>query len=506
MPPSLFRQETQVEATDVFNDTVAAGATMESGAVNLEDDLNNLRSQLLRYTGETNWYDDISGRTVKLLGTDLADIEGKPLLFRAQLLTDIAVPATQNYVVLTVASSEAPSQVAAVGAASTEGAIVAFHSGTFGTHSLDEVTGQNAIQPKNLLIIRDAASGNPIPSGGKDIFGLLQSESNTNGHTFDDATNQVQISFVRQNANADDLEACPVADIDGESINYSYVQRVFLDNIPEYAFLSGGWVDQSAAVDVTLDNAIDNQSGPATQQQNIQWRIDDANTLDFQDSTGGTNLLRIAPNVAGDEIEVNVDILDINVTQDVDINDGILVDTGGTQISIGSTAGTIASAGGLSLESGGASDLTIDSANEILLDDVNKGGSTYAGSFKLSETATEWSNFETEFGEVSLLNALVQANQPDTTRVRTYGTATTTINAGVNVTGGGGSPNLDTQLTDYSGMTFITDVDIYINGQLQVNAAAATEDVYPGAVPANGDFYSTRKIKTGDKIIMITWG
>jgi hypothetical protein len=503
---SLLRQETQLHPSVTFDDTVAAGATMESGVSNIEDDLNAIRSQLLRFFGETNWYDDISGRTVALLGTDLTDLEGKRFLFRTQVLTDISVTAAQNWEVLSVAGSETPSQTAAVGAVTTLGAVVAAHGGTFDTHTLSEVAGANAIQPKNLVVVRDADTGEAILSGGKVIWGLLQSESAVDGHTFDDATNQVQISFVIENGTADDLIACPVVDIAGKDINYSYVTRIDLDNIPEQAFLAGVFVDQSAAVDVTLNNAIDNQVGAATQDQDIDVRITDTFSWAFQDSTGGADILRVDALVAGDEVELNVANFDVNNTNSADFLGGALFDTGGTQIGVGDTAGQIDSAGALKLLTQAAGNLTLEAAGEIIFDDSNKPG-TYATDLKLSEIASDWSDYETAFGEVSLLNAIVQASAPDTTRVRLFATVQNGPHApGTNITGAGATPELDTQLTDYSAMTFNTDVDIYINGQLQVNAAGATEDVYPGDTPANGDFKTTKRLFNGDKIIMITWG
>ena len=60
-------------------------------------------------------------------------------------------------------------------------------------------------------------------------------------------------------------------------------------------------------------------------------------------------------------------------------------------------------------------------------------------------------------------------------------------------------------------MTFVTDVDVYFNGMLLWPAAGATEDVYPGDTPANGDLKFTFTVKDGggvnpDVITMITWG
>lgn len=505
MAASLIRQETQIRKSDTFSAAVAAGATMESGAVNIEDDLNSLRSQIKRYSGETNWYDDITGRTIAGLGTDLTDLEAKRFLFRVQVLTDVSVTAAQNWEVLSVVGSETPTETAAVGAVTTLGSLVAFHSGTFGTHTLDEIAGANAIQPKNLVVVRDATTGDPIQSGGKTVWGLIQSEIVTDGHTFNDTTQQVQISFVIENATADDLIACPVVDIAGKSINYSYVTRINLDAIPEQAFLTGVFVDQSAAVDVTLDNAIDNQSGPATQLQDIDVRITDTFGWAFQDSTGAVDIMKVLAAAGGDVVSFNVADFDVNNSNSANFLNGLIADSGGTALNLGVTAGQLDSAGALTLASGAAGDLTINSAGEIVFDDVNKPG-TFGTPLKLSEIAGDWSAYETAFGEVSLLNAIVQANAVNTTRVRTFATVTVAAAVADNITGAAGSPNLDTQLTDYSAMTFVTDVDIYINGSLMVNAAGATEDAYPGTAPATGDFKLTRKLKVGDKVIMITWG
>lgn len=55
--------------------------------------------------------------------------------------------------------------------------------------------------------------------------------------------------------------------------------------------------------------------------------------------------------------------------------------------------------------------LIFDSINEITFDDVNRNASTYGIDLKLSDASTEWDDFEAEFGEVSLINAVVQSNQ-----------------------------------------------------------------------------------------------
>lgn len=514
MGRTFIQQDTQIYSSFTYDDTGAAGSTLESGAATLQDDLNSVRAQLKRILGTANWYSALSNRSLATVDTDLADIEAKKLLFRAQVLTDVTVPASQNWVVLSVAGSETPSETAAVGAVTTNGAVVAAHAGTFGTtHSVTEVAGATAISPKNMCLVRDAVTGQPIQSdNGKDVYALLHSESASDGHTFDDATSQVQLSFVRENTAGNDLEACPVADIENKVVNYSYVRRINLDAIPESAFLAGAFIDQTASVDVTLNNAIDNQSGAATQAQNIRWQIADAVSLDFEDSAGTKDLFKIAPNVAGDAISFNTDDWTLTNANTATMTNGLAVDTSGTQINLGATAGQIDSAGALTVLSGGSADLALRAAGEMYLDDGNQAGSTWAqtAGIKLTDTTQEWDDFEAAFGEVSLLKAIYMANSA-AARVKGVAVVTeATIAANTNVTGAGGTPNIDAQLPAYVSGDFVTGVDVYLNGMLLRNGAdnTANHDVYPGTTPANGDLMFEFILKGGlapDVITMVVY-
>jgi hypothetical protein len=521
MSRTFVRQDTQIRNSDLYDDTVAAGSTLESAPTNIEEDLNALRSQMKRAIwddGAGNWYDDIptinaKKRAIRDLNFDLDDIEEKRFLFRAQVMTDVTVANGQNYQVLSAAGSETPTVAAAVNGGTAQGAVVATLAGDVGSHALTEVAGPDAISPKNLVLIRDAVTGDPISSSNREIYGLLQAESGTaDGEAFNDTTKQVQISFVRINATGDDLEAVPVIDIQDKVINYAYVRRVSLDNIPEYAFLTGVFLDQvPTSTSVTLDNAIDNQVGPATQtDRNIDWRITDTFTLKFQDSGGARDLLAILPNAAGDEIEINTDDLDINNVNRADFLNGARFDSGGTGIDVGDVAGVISSTAGLSLVSNGANDLNLTAGQEITFVDTNKGGSTFAGALKLSDTATEWSNYETLYGEVSLLNAIYQAGFKEN-RHKTVAVVTSNTAANADVGGVGGGTNLDAQLGNYSGVAFLTDVDIFLNGVLLRNGAdaSANHDVYPGTSPANGQLRFEFAVKAGgnpDVITMIIYG
>lgn len=521
MPRTFIRPSTQIRNSKVYSDALTPGLTLQSSAVSIEDDLNAIRSQIKRWMyadGAGNWYDDaptVGGvkKGIASLATDLNTAQTKTFLFRTQVLTDVVVTSGQNFEILSVATSEAPTQTAAVGAVSTEGAVVAAAT-TFGAHNLDVVAGPSALRPSNLCIVRDAATGQPIQSGGKDVWALIQSESSVDGHTFDDATNRVQLSFVRENATGTALEAVPAADIGGKTINYSYARRAQFQNLPESAFLLGVFLDQTASTDVTLSNAIANQVGAASQGQNIAWQVQDTFTLDFQDSTGARNFLHIAPAAAGDVMSIDVDSLTVTTTSSSTFTQGATFDSAGTPIDIGVTAGQISASAPLTLASLGAtSDLFLKAGLELYLDDFNQSGSSWVqtNGIKLSETSTEWDTFKTNFGEVSLLNAINQASISGTTRSKTVAAVTTNIPANTNVTGAGGTPNLDAQLGDYSAVNFLTDVDIYLNGELLRNGAdaLANNDVYPGTNPATGDlmfeFDLEYAVGEPDVITMIVW-
>lgn len=506
MARTFIRQDTQIRNSDNYDDTLAAGLTLETGQTEIEGDLNALRSQVKRAIWADsvgNWYDDIQTvngkkRAITALNTDLDDIEEKRLLFRTQILTDISVTAAQNWEILSVAGSETPTVVRASGA-TTIGAVCAtsaFSGAGFDVHELVEVTGVNAISPKNLCIVRDATTGQPIQSSGRDVYALLQAESSgTDGTAFDDVSggNRVKLSFVRMNAALDDLEACPVADIAGKTINYTYTRRINFDSVPEGAFLSNDpFIDQSASVDVTRQNAYTNQgttpvelSGNATLDLNsggIYWEIRDlADATVFritEGSGGGTTTFQVA---------ADTDTFDVSAVTN-DFLNGASFDTGAaaTTINVGTTPNQIDAGGELTVasgSSGGVQDLNLVAANEVNFTDQWRAGSTWSltDGIALSNASSEWSDFETAYGEVSLLRALYLASNPPSSRgTKVYANVTvnTTANNDVSLADG----NLDTALPDMSGGNFLTDYDVFLNGNLLRPGAdsLANNDYYPG--------------------------
>lgn len=523
MSRTFLRQDIQIKNSDAYNDSLASGVALESTATSIEDDLNGLRSQLAKFlnvAGSPNWYDAVptvnsKQRSLLQLNTDLNDIEEKRLLCRANVLTDVTVGPGANYVVLNVAGLQAPTRVAAV-ASTVNGAVVAqsaLSGASFLAHELVELAAVSAdpLHPRNLCVIRDANTGQPIQSSGRDVFGLLQYESTgVDGASFNDVAsgNRVKISFVRPNGGFDDLEAVPVADIENRAINYNYVFRINLDAIPEDVFLSdANFVDQSASVDVTLSNAADNQGSTAVAPStDINIDVANSNFWNFRDASQ-QNLLQIFSDTVGSGSEVavtaNVDILDVDAIVN-DFASGVTVASAGAPIGIGVSSGLIGTTG--------ANDMYLRSGAELYLDDTNQVGSTWAqvNGIKLSDTQAEWDAFEAEFGEVSLLNAITSASQTGggTTRVKGVATVTAaTIAADSDVSGPSGANNLSADLPAYDLAQFVSTVDVYVNGQLQYNGAnaSANNDVYPGTNAAIGELRFEYGLITGDVITTIVW-
>jgi len=106
------------------------------------------------------------------------------------------------------------------------------------------------------------------------------------------------------------------------------------------------------------------------------------------------------------DAEVNIQATDagiINIGNASNANVEFNIVGNGTASNISVTGGTL----GLSTATSG--DITVGAAGEITLDDGNRSGSTYSTAMKFTDTSGEWDTFETNFGEVSLINAVNQA-------------------------------------------------------------------------------------------------
>lgn len=472
--------------------------------------------------------------------------------------------------ILSVAGSETPSGRNKAIAVTTLGLVTATHTGIFGDHSLDELVGLNPLEPRNCMVVFDATTGEQVvSSNSRKIFALLQNESGaTDGTLFTDTTpERAQISFVEPNATFDDLVATDATDIGGLVIRLEFIDREVLDAWNEQDFLTRTTrVDAGTGATVTLDIAIDNQgTTPATQLTDIFWRIDDTKALNFQDSTGARNLVKIAPDVASDEVEFNVDTLDVNVGAAgvVDIDNGVTVDSGGTPINLGVTAGQIdatvlklaATAGLAELEGIG---VTLDALTGPLIADgtfldadfsgdvdshlihtANSGNdrtfnlaSRNVGAGKgdleleadddiLFETVRETTPLPLDDSVAGAISALVGGPYASVSAaissaltsggVNLFFTifeVTSNVNQGVNIPGA----TLDLTTFDQDMGTPATpgtpDLFIFLNGRILRGAAAAgTGGWFPGTTPGNGDFKNDfpKGLKTGDILITIAF-
>lgn len=520
MARTFIRQATQIRKSDTYDDTIAPSlANYETNPVTIEDDLNSVRSMLseLRDVQAGNWYDALSApvtfengttRGVQDVNQDLHDLERKRVLRNVHNLVDVTVGAGNNFVIL--GTGELPAQTtAALGAVTTRGTVVAAHGGTFGTHALSEVAGPTTISPLNLMLIVDGASRDPILSSGRQVYGLLQAESGiSDGSTITDTTTtRVQISFVRANAAGDDLEAVPVADIENAVINYTTRERVALEDLNEYDFLSGAIVDVPAGSTVTRQVAYDNQGAtPVDLTTNaildlegagLEWQIrDDLEALLFrviEGSAGGTSEV---------EIGADVDLFDVDAAVNVFAEGATLNAINTRPIAVGVTDGIVESTAG---------DLGLYAASELVLNDTNlTTEATWTGpGVKLTDTTTEVTDYETAFGgEVSLFNAIVQAYNSGSRGTKVYAVHTAASTAADTDVGGvGGGSNLDAQLPDMSGGTFTTDYDVYLNGELMRPGADATanHDYYPGTSLANGQLKFEFVLRTNDVICVVPY-
>lgn len=508
----------QTTLTDV-DGNVQIGGDLQTSLTNLHDAINLTGTPGTQYAASMTLHP-----TVTCTASDATTLTAEAKLGGTQgnliATTETAANASWGAVTLTggagdvvvLALAELPTNTtAAIGSVTTLGTVAAYNAG-FPNISLAEVTGTTAISPKNLAIIVDADTRDPILSGGRVIYALFQTESNTDGSTMTGTTpNRAMLSFVRINAAGDDLEYVPSSDIAGLDINYSSKTRKYLLGLTEQDFLKGAEIDVPSATTVTRQVAYDNQgTTPVDVTTNstldlegagLYWEIrDDLQATLFritEGSAGGTSVILIG---------ADVDTFDVNAAVN-DFANGASFDTTGTTINIGVTTGQIDSAGALTVASGGAGDLKLDAAAQLVFTDQWQSGSTYGTDFVLADSSAEWDQFETDFGEVSLLEALHQAYIHGSRGTKVYANVTVTTTADNDVGGVGGGTNLDAQLPDMSGGTFLTDYDVYLNGDLLRPGAdaAANNDYYPGTSLANGQLKFEFAVKIGDVICVVPY-
>ena len=530
MSRTKVRQDTQLWNSESYDDSIApTQAAYETNPVDGETDMNNIRSMLneLRSVRNDNWWDALTAPTtftgdsgygvrgVQNVAQDLWDTERKRILDRVSVVGASVGPVAVNaqHSVLDAAGELPGNTTAAVGSVNTLGTVVAY-AVSFDTAQLTEVAGGDALTPYNLCKIVDAATRDAITDGsGREIYGLVQSESNTDGSTLSTSTpNRVQISFVVANATGDDLELAAAGSMDGKTFDYAPVEQFAFGDLPKHAFLGGSFVDAGVGastrqnvynnqgvtpVDVTTNSILDLEGA------GIYWEIRD----DLE-----ARLFAVIEGSAGSASEVHigsdVDLYD-NDALDVDFASGISARSGGTRpIDIGVNDGIIESTAG---------DLEVQAAAELNFDDGNKPVSwSRAAGILLSDTAQEWTDFEAEFGEVSLLNAIVQAKNNAERDSEWANVIGGNIAANTLITGAGGSPNISATFPSYKGIDFVESVEVFVNGIKQRPGvdAAANNDVYPSTIDAEkavGAFYCEYALRfrggtNPDNLNMVVWG
>ena len=273
--------------------------------------------------------------------------------------------------VVVLALSELPTNTtAAIGAVTTLGTVAAYNA-TFGVASLDLVVGTNALSPKNLAYIEDTTTHDPILSGGRIVYALFQTESNTDGSTMTGTTpNRAQLTFVRINTGGTAMELVPSSDICGSTVHYSSRTRKGLEDLTEQDFLRGAVIDIPAGVTVTRQVAYNGQgTTPVDLTTNATLDLEGAGLIWAIRDDLEADLFRVVEGSAGGtstvEISAGVDTFDVNAASN-DFNAGATLNSGGTRpIAVGVTDGVIESTAG---------DLRVNATTELFLDDGNQTG------------------------------------------------------------------------------------------------------------------------------------
>lgn len=505
MSVSLLRLD-QIRKPDDPDDSLTGTQVegIESSAVDKADFMKGVLSQFKRIIhgdDSGNWWDDIADVfttpcSLKTLHAR-ATLEAKNVLTNRLNLADVSVPSSQNYVALT--STAKPDKNIAI-AGTVQGAVTAQLVGAIGSHSLTEVSGANALKPKNLCQVFDGATGDAILSSGRRVYALLQvGSAATDGNAFGDSgDDQGQLSFVRPNSTYDDLEACAVADIEGKSVIYAFTWREDLNDLPEDSFRGDiDSADPQAGVTVSLDSAYDGGNYMVVDGSDVDIRLADTKSWVFRAGTGSALVTVTRNDSSGDEVQLDVDTFDVNNANTADFLNGVTVDSGGTAINLGVTAGQIdasaleveATAGDLSLKSSADVNFTTDEETTgIDLDDATTGpiSGLWSQSFASVAAAIKYAG---EHGGVDL-----------TLKVTVLASA---YAKGANI------PAAAQDLTAYPiDMNTVGGVKqfLFLNGRLLYGGNGTTKnDVYAGTTAGDGDIKVDfdKGVKVGDVIISL---
>jgi hypothetical protein len=514
MSRTFLRQETQILKSDVYASNITPSQTnYETTPVDIQSDLNNLRSQIQNFmnrNGATfptgSWYDDLQipvttlevgvPRGINALNTELHNLERKRVLTSFVSLADVYVSSSANWAVLDASLLPTPGipnpTAVAVGLSSVITGTVAA-SASIGSWSLNLVSGSTVISPKNLCMIVTGSARDPILSDGRTVYALFQTDK-TDGQLL--VGGDAQLSFVRITSTGDGLEAVPAGDIQGKYVNYVSVTRKALEDLSEQDFLRGAEIDVPSSAIVTRQSAYDGQGvSPVTTTANATLDIGNANFWEIGDvlsatvfkitegSTGGTTTVLI---------DTATDVFDVNAVSN-DFAQGVKMNTAGTEIDVGVSAGVI--------ETTSTNDLRLLGAGKLRLDDGYQATSNWVGTtgISLSDSAAEWNLFSASYGEVSILQALSQAQRRD----KVYAVVNAaTIAANTDVVN---PTNIDAALPQMSSGSYLYDYDVYLNGNLLRPAvdASGNHDYYPGTTPTALKFEF--QLRLGDVICVVPY-
>ena len=486
MTVTRIRQDQVATVGSAIDDSLTP-ADHDGSAIDLQDTFNYVCSQIADILGEPQWESapalSISAMSAKTW------LEDKLALRDRLHLHDVTVPSSQNYVVLSQSGGETPTRPIAKGS-TTEGAVSAELPGDVGSHSLVEVAGNSALNPKNLCLVFDASNGDPIESAGRQVYALLQCENGaTDGGSWNDTDNQGQLSFVRPNSTYDDLEACPVADIENEIINYVYADREDLAAWSEQDFRQSAVLVDLAAPGVTqsLDIAYNGGSVVDVDDTDVEWRLTDLKTFAVTDDDGTDKILLVQALAAGDEVEINA-LLDMNGNVD-----GGSFKATFNSTEIGGAVGRVASVG--------AQDLLLYSTQDVKYTTVRETG------FPLDDASAGPVSALTGGPHASVAAAIAHAMTIGGVDL-TIGVTVLTSNYNQDQNIPGGAGGLDILAPHSIDMNTPSGVDtlIFLNGRLLYGGNGSTNnDVYAGDTPANGDIKIDfpRGVKSGDVFIAV---
>lgn len=222
-------QVDQVNSSTQFDDTLSV-LDAETSSVNLETDLNFIRSAIKQITGELSWL-TLPVSTIKQLASQIGVV--KLVTYYRSEYQSVFVPNTRNYATLSAAGSY-PSEVIAL-TDTSRGAIAAELATVSGAnHSLAQASSES-----NLVLIRDADTLEVITDiGGETVYGLLQvALGSIDGSAFSGAgINSAQISLVSRDRLTGNLQEANVLYVQNRNIQYSFHKREAFTDIEEDAF------------------------------------------------------------------------------------------------------------------------------------------------------------------------------------------------------------------------------------------------------------------------------